>query len=295
MASYKDFLFGGISGMTATTIIQPMDSIKVKIQKIGESQEGSERPRISRVASSIYQREGVAGFYRGISSALFRQATYGTTRLGMYKYLYNTIEQANGKVTLFQKAYSSLFAGFLASYVGNPFDLSLTRFQSDSELPKNQRRNYKSVFDALNQIVKSEGFTGLWRGAVPTVARTMAMNLSMLVTYDQVKEEMDKYFKGYSDKGIKLTASAISGFVTASCSLPFDNIKTKLMSMTKNDKGSYQYSGFVDCMTQSIRKKGISGLYVGFPAYYLRVAPNAMITLLVQDALHTTFGDKKSK
>jgi len=29
--SYKSFLFGGISGITATTLIQPIDTVKVRI------------------------------------------------------------------------------------------------------------------------------------------------------------------------------------------------------------------------------------------------------------------------
>lgn len=292
MASYKDFLFGGISGMTATSVIQPMDSIKVKIQKIGEKQGDSQRPSISSVARNIYKNEGIAGFYKGLSSALVRQATYGTTRLGLYKYLYHSVEAANGKVSLFEKVYLSLFAGFVASYVGNPFDLALTRFQSDSELPKNERRNYKSFVDAMNQIVKKEGVKGLWRGAVPTAVKTMVMNLSMLATYDQVKEELDKRLKGTSDTNIKLLSSAISGLVCSFCALPFDNIKTKLMSMTKDDKGKYQYSGSIDCWKQSVKRRGVTGLWIGFPAYYLRVAPHAMITLLVQDFLHMIFGEK---
>ena len=35
--SYKSFLFGGISGITATTLIQPVDTIKVRIQTIAEN------------------------------------------------------------------------------------------------------------------------------------------------------------------------------------------------------------------------------------------------------------------
>lgn len=33
----KSFAFGGISGCTATTVIQPIDTIKVRIQVISEA------------------------------------------------------------------------------------------------------------------------------------------------------------------------------------------------------------------------------------------------------------------
>ena len=57
-------------------------------------------------------------------------------------------------------------------------------------LPKKERRNYKNVFDALNRIVKEEGYKTLWRGSVPTMARAAAMNIGMLVTYDEIKERV---------------------------------------------------------------------------------------------------------
>jgi len=55
-------------------------------------------------------------------------------------------------------------------------------------MPKEQRRNYKNVFDALFRIVKEEGILTLWRGCLPTIVRAGAMNMGMLTTYDEIKE-----------------------------------------------------------------------------------------------------------
>jgi hypothetical protein len=42
--------------------------------------------------------------------------------------------------------------------------------QSDGLKPLAERKNYKSVIDALTSIVKSETAVALWAGAAPTVA-----------------------------------------------------------------------------------------------------------------------------
>jgi solute carrier family 25 oxoglutarate transporter 11 len=42
-----------------------------------------------KIGNFIVEKEGVRGLYKGIDSALFRQATYATTRLGIYRTLYN--------------------------------------------------------------------------------------------------------------------------------------------------------------------------------------------------------------
>jgi len=51
------------------------------------------------------------------------------------------------------------------------------------------------------------------------------------------------------------------------------------------------YAGIFDCLGKTVKNEGVIGLWVGFPTYYFRVAPHAMITLLTQDFLH----DKLSK
>ena len=123
-------------------------------------------------------------------------------------------------------------SGAIGSVIANPTDMALIRFQSDNDLPPNERRNYKNVFDALRRIHKEEGLAGMWRGSVPTIARAMAVNCSHLVSYTEAKEQIVHFMKVKEDTvGIRLTASAFSGAVVAVCSLPFDNVKTKILKM----------------------------------------------------------------
>jgi len=47
-------------------------------------------------------------------------------------------------------------------------------------------------------------------------------------------------------------------------------------------------------MTKTIANEGLTSLWVGLPTYYFRVAPHAMISVIVQDYLHDLI-DKKKK
>lgn len=87
------FLIGGLSGMTATSVIQPIDTVKVRIQIKGE--EGHKNVSPFAVAREIHQQQGVKGFYQGLDSALFRQATYATARLGIYKSISDHLKAKN--------------------------------------------------------------------------------------------------------------------------------------------------------------------------------------------------------
>lgn len=293
--SFYDFVFGGMSGMTATSIIQPIDTIKVRIQLVGEAGgKGAEKSPF-QVARRILAQDGIKGFYKGLDSALFRQATYSTARLGLYKYIFNKRKEEKGVVKTWEKTAISLFAGFVGSLIGNPSDIVLVRFQSDSTLPPEKRRNYKHVFDAFGRIVREEGLWTLWRGSAPTVGRAMAMNMGMLTVYDEVKERVNK-MRGTKDQmSTQIASSFVAGIACSFLSLPFDNAKTKIQKMTRNADGSFPYKGLMDCMWKTVKREGLLGLWVGYSTYYVRVGLHSMITLLTQDFLQARFNPNFKK
>ena len=291
------FAIGGFSGMTATMIVQPVDMIKVRIQiKSEELAKKGERGKISPFAiiNEIKSQYGIKGFYKGLDSALARQVFYTTTRLGIYRTLFNYLKEGSPKeLSMAQKSLCAVTAGFIGSLVGNPADLALVRMQADTALPEAEKRNYKNVFNAFSRIASEEGFFSLWRGCGPTVIRAMVLNLGMLAPYDEVKERLNKWSGTKDTQRTRLTASAFAGFLSAFMSLPFDNAKTKLQKMKIGADGIAPYKGLVDCILKTTSTEGVQRLWVGFPTYYFRIAPHVMITLLTQDFLTGVLVPKK--
>ena len=75
--------------------------------------------------------------------------------------------------------------------------------------------------------MREEGLLTLWRGSAPTIARAMAMNLAMLTSYDEIKEQLNE-IKGTTDAfETRLFSSAIAGVLCSFASLPFDNSKVR--------------------------------------------------------------------
>lgn len=148
-----------------------------------------------------------------------------------------------------QKAGCASFAGFIGSLVGNPADLILVRMQADKRLPVAERRNYTGTANALVKIVSEEGILGLWRGATPTVIRAVVLNLAMLATYDEAKEQILHFLQSKDESlNVRIAASAISGISASVASLPLDNAKTKLQKMTKNADGTLPYKNIFDAL-----------------------------------------------
>jgi solute carrier family 25 oxoglutarate transporter 11 len=287
-SAFLNFIIGGGSGMFATCCIQPIDYIKVQCQVQAIGKKGAKVNPFT-VAISEVKKVGFLRLYHGIDSALLRQASYTTVRMGIYKTLndLSTAAHHGSTIPAWEKAAYALTAGGIGALFGNPADLALIRMQSDHTLPIEQRRNYTSVVNALSRIIKDEGFFKMWQGAAPTVVRAMSLNLGMLAPYDQAKETLKHYFGEF--KGISVTSSAIAAFFACAFSLPFDNVKTKYQRMAKGTDGKMPYSGFFDCFSKSMAQEGFFGLYVGFWTYVMRIAPHVIITLLTVDHLQSKF------
>ncbi|KAE8369376.1 mitochondrial carrier domain-containing protein [Aspergillus caelatus] len=284
------FINGGLAGMTATTVIQPIDMIKVRLQLAGEGVRTGPRPTAFGVARDIIAGGKILDLYTGLSAGLLRQAVYTTARLGFFdtfsKTLNKRAEAANRKVTFAERAGAGLTAGGIAAMIGNPADLALVRMQSDGLKPPEARANYRSVVDALFRISKNEGIPALWAGALPTVVRAMALNVGQLTFFAESKAQL-KAHTSLSAQNQTFAASAIAGFFASFLSLPFDFIKTRLQKQQKNPKtGQVPYKGVLDCARKVAKDEGWLRFYRGFGTYYVRIAPHAMVTLIVADYLN---------
>lgn len=278
MRSALPFINGGISGMVATTVIQPVDMIKVRIQLAGEGKAGGPKPTPISVTREILASGKALDLYTGLSAGLLRQAVYTTARLGFFDtFMAKLTARAKAKgqsVGFAERATAGLSAGGLAAMIGNPADLALIRMQSDGLKPPAERKNYKSVIDALVSISKSEGVGALWAGAAPTVVRAMALNFGQLAFFSEAKAQL-KTRTNWSPNAQTLAASGVAGFFASFFSLPFDFVKTRLQKQQKAPDGTVPYRGMVDCFVKVAKQEGIMRFYRGFGTYYVRIAPHA--------------------
>nr|CAD2198712.1 unnamed protein product [Meloidogyne enterolobii] len=164
---YIKFLFGGLSGMGATLFVQPLDLVKNRMQLSG-MQGKREYSSTFHAVRSIVKNEGFIALYNGLSAGLARQATYTTTRLGLYSWLFEFCSHEGRSPSFAIKAGLGMTSGGIASLFGNPMELALVRMTADGRLPINERRNYKNVLDALIRVAREEGIVTLWRGCTPT-------------------------------------------------------------------------------------------------------------------------------
>ncbi|XP_051800449.1 mitochondrial 2-oxoglutarate/malate carrier protein [Acanthochromis polyacanthus] len=283
------FLFGGLAGMGATVFVQPLDLVKNRMQLSGQGTKAREYKTSFHALFSILKNEGVGGIYTGLSAGLLRQATYTTTRLGIYTILFEKMTGEDGRPpNFFLKALIGMTAGATGAFVGTPAEVALIRMTADGRLPPDQRRGYSNVFNALARITREEGVATLWRGCVPTMARAVVVNAAQLASYSQSKQALlDSGYFG-DDILCHFCASMISGLVTTAASMPVDIVKTRIQNMRMID-GKPEYKNGLEVLFRVVGSEGFFSLWKGFTPYYARLGPHTVLTFIFLEQMNRLY------
>ncbi|AOW30269.1 solute carrier family 25 (mitochondrial dicarboxylate transporter), member 10 [Candida albicans P37037] len=287
------FWYGGAASMAACLVTHPLDLAKVRLQtatKPGQS-----------LLSMIYQiitKEGVFKIYSGLTASLLRQATYSTTRFGIYEFLkeqyMESIATTGGteqkKPSTAVLLPMSMIAGALGGLVGNPSDVVNIRMQNDSTLPINQRRNYRNAFDGIYKICQQEGINSLFRGLTPNLIRGVLMTASQVVTYDIAKSILvDHIHMDPSKKSTHFSASLIAGLVATTVCSPADVVKTRIMNSKGSTGGGSGGDGVngnaISILKNAVKHEGIGFMFRGWLPSFIRLGPHTIVTFLVLEQL----------
>jgi len=286
------FVFGGSAGIGATFVVQPLDLVKNRLQLSGADGQTKLYKNTGDAIAKIIRNEGVAAMYTGLSAGILRQATYTTTRLGVFNILMDKYSSSDGTPpNFFTKAALGMTAGACGAFVGTPAEVALIRMTADGRLPPAERRNYSSAFNALARITREEGLFTLWRGTIPTMSRAVVVNAAQLASYSQAKQSLIS--TNYFEEGLFLhfVASMFSGFVTTIASMPVDIMKTRIQNM-KIVNGKPEYTGALDVLGKIVRNEGVFSLWKGFVPYYFRLGPHTVLTFIFLEQMNKLYKNK---
>ncbi|ORY80804.1 putative dicarboxylate carrier protein [Protomyces lactucae-debilis] len=260
------FYLGGTSSMIAAACTHPLDLAKVRMQMSGDHATG-----FLQTIAHVARKEGPRALYAGLSASLLRQATYSTTRFGVY-------EELKARVT--DPSFGALVAmaslsGLAGAIVGNPADVLNVRMQNDLTLPPDRRRNYKHALDGLRRMTQEEGIASLFRGVGANGARGVLMTASQLASYDLFKSALLRYGVLKKDNLVcHFSASFLAGFVATTVCSPFDVVKTRIMS-AKGD------AAILTVVREALAKEGYAFMLRGWGPSFVRLMPQTVITMLV--------------
>jgi hypothetical protein len=170
------FISGSISGITASCVVYPLETIRTKIT--AQSNYNMYDNYIDCIKKS-YNRNGIKGFYKGNVLYTIGQIPYQGTNFLTYEYLKNNYENTNLNLLLFGS-----IAGFTSISVSYPFEIIKRRMQLSGELgnPK-----YNNTLHCLKHMYIQNGMRSFYAGFIPQCVKLIPANCIFFYTIEFLK------------------------------------------------------------------------------------------------------------
>ncbi|XP_010466378.1 PREDICTED: mitochondrial thiamine pyrophosphate carrier-like [Camelina sativa] len=197
LSPYLSYISGALAGCAATVGSYPFDLLRTVLASQGEPKV---YPNMRSAFMSIVQTRGIKGLYAGLSPTLIEIIPYAGLQFGtydtfkrwsmVYNQRYRSCVNQNDSLSSFQLFLCGLAAGTISKLVCHPLDVVKKRFQVEGlqRDPKYGARveinAYKNMFDALGQILRTEGWHGLYKGIVPSTIKAAPAGAVTFVAYE---------------------------------------------------------------------------------------------------------------
>jgi solute carrier family 25 S-adenosylmethionine transporter 26 len=179
---------------------------------------------------------------------------------------YEWAKEQFGKLEMkgaFPEVVCGAFGALGASVIRVPQEVLKQRVQADI---------YPNAISGLQQIMKSEGVSGLYKGYFATISRDVPWNALSFMFFAQAKDTWKKVTGRAPNAEENLALGAAAGMTAAVIMTPVDVVKTRLM--TGGAAG-----GIVGTFTGILEKEGPAVLMKGVVPRCMFLAPLAGLTL----------------
>lgn len=217
---------GALAGGVEASVTYPLDFAKTQAQLRFNR-------RWRHIDTTTFIRrtvaaDGFSALYTGLGSAVYGSALKVGLRYLVFDGTVHALKDHNGKSSNADYAAAGVAAGVVESIaIATPSERIKTAMIDDS----NGAKRYKSTTDAVHQIFRAEGVSGIYRGLVSTTCKYAGTGAVKMGSYYFFAKQHTN-FVGHSSKSVQDTfmLGAAAGVVTVCVTQPLDVVKTRRQS-----------------------------------------------------------------
>ncbi|KAL3631889.1 hypothetical protein CASFOL_024873 [Castilleja foliolosa] len=250
----REFVAGGIGGTTGVLTGYPLDTIRIWQQHSADK--GS--------ALAILRHEGPCALYRGMLAPLASITFQNCVVFHSYAILsraFDTNVAENDPPSYKGVVLGGIGAGFIQSLVISPIELVKIRLQLQTKTntkTKVQSCCNKGPLYVTRNIIRTQGWGGIYRGLGITLIRDAPSHGVYFLTYEFTREKLHPGCRKNKDESSRTTliAGGLTGVTSWISCYPFDVIKTRIQAESK-------YCGIFDCYRKCVKQEGYHALWRG--------------------------------
>ncbi|KAI9137971.1 mitochondrial inner membrane citrate transporter [Paraphysoderma sedebokerense] len=258
---FHSFLAGAFAGSVEATITYPTEFVKTQLQlqsKSGSKVASQFSGPVDCLVKTVRQN-GITALYRGLTPMVIGTGAKAAVRFLSYEQFKRLFTNEGGQLTKPRLLLAGLCAGMTeAVLVVTPSETIKTKLIDDSRRGANRR--YQGMVHGITQILRDDGFRGIYQGVSAVMLRQGANQMVRFGTYGTLKEIAASNLEGSVavHPGTTFVIGMAAGVVTVYTTMPFDVIKTKMQSLEAN-----QYKSTIDCFIKTAKSEGVKAFWKG--------------------------------
>lgn len=233
---------------------------------------------------SIFQSEGVVGFWRGNLAACVRVVPHKAVLFGfsdVYKDAFRGMASGGeGKLPVWGAFVAGSLSGFTASVLTYPLDLVRTRLSGHI----GDKVKYSGIYDTFAVTTREEGVRALFRGIGPTLFGSIPYEGIKFGSYDLLKTLLPEDIDPKADYIGKMVCGGGAGMIATILTYPNDTVRRRLQ-MQGQGGSKILYSSAIDCYVKLYRHEGMGVYYRGLLPTLVRAMPNMGVQFATYDVL----------
>ncbi|GAB0135994.1 hypothetical protein EsDP_00004313 [Epichloe bromicola] len=281
-------LAGAGGGILSMVLTYPLITLSTRAQVESKKAESKFIDAVQRIVA----REGVAGLYSGIGSALFGISVTNFVYYYWYEWTRSFFEKAaatagraSKKLTTVESMMAGAIAGSATVVMTNPIWVVNTRVttrqkHSEADLEAGKPAPTPSTVGTLMSLLRKEGPQALFSGVLP--ALVLVINPILQYTlFEQMKNAVEKRRKVTPAAAFFL--GALGKLFATSVTYPYITVKSQ-MHVAGSHSGRKE--GMSETLSRVIREEGYAGLYKGIGPKVSQSVLTAAFLFAFKDALY---------
>ncbi|KAJ8338463.1 hypothetical protein SKAU_G00374290 [Synaphobranchus kaupii] len=281
-----DFIAGWIGGASSVVVGHPLDTVKTRLQA------GKGYKNTFHCILTIYQRESVSGFFKGLSFPLASITLYNSVVFGFFSNTQRVISKfryGDGRhpSSILDLALASMMTGFVSVAVGAPVDLVKIRLQMQAQPVLAESLNlagnvplrsvgiqgqtaYRGPLHCIGSILQSEGLLGLYRGAGAMLLRDVPGYTLYFIPYSLFCDWLNPDGNASPHPCSIWLAGGLAGSISWVTATPADVVKCRLQADALHLR---KYRGIIHCIVKSYKTEGLHVFFRGASVNAIRGFP----------------------
>ncbi|KAG5980010.1 hypothetical protein E4U55_004483 [Claviceps digitariae] len=281
-------LAGAGGGILSMVLTYPLITLSTRAQVESKKAETKFIDAVQRIVA----REGIAGLYSGINSALFGISVTNFVYYYWYEWTRAFFEKAaaaagraNKKLTTVESMIAGAIAGSATVIITNPIWVVNTRVttrqkHSEADLEAGKPAARPTTMGTLMSLLKKEGPQALFSGVLP--ALVLVINPILQYTlFEQMKNAVEKRRK--VTPTVAFFLGALGKLFATSVTYPYITVKSQM-----HVAGSHgnKKEGMSATLSRLIREEGYAGLYKGIGPKVSQSVLTAALLFAFKDVLY---------